>query len=130
MLSVAQHPLDPLVTQEQVGSLTHHVGVVDLFQIGDIRGRGLFIGLELVKDRAGREPFDPGLKLHTRIKRQAMSRGLICYPGGGTIDGKRGDHVLLAPPYIIDDGQVSEIVDILGESVDAALAEVAPAGRA
>ena len=98
--------------------------------IGDIRGRGLFIGLELVKDRAGREPFDPGLKLHTRIKRQAMSRGLICYPGGGTIDGNRGDHVLLAPPYIIDDGHVSEIVDTLGESVDAALAEVAPAGQA
>jgi adenosylmethionine-8-amino-7-oxononanoate aminotransferase len=98
--------------------------------IGDIRGRGLFVGVELVEDRAGREPFDPGLKLHTRIKRQAMSRGLICYPGGGTIDGKRGDHVLLAPPYIIDDDHVSEIVDILGESVDAALAEVAPAGQA
>ncbi|MFQ6018565.1 MAG: aspartate aminotransferase family protein [Kiloniellaceae bacterium] len=96
--------------------------------VGDIRGRGLFIGLELVRDRTSQEPFDPGLKLHARIKKEAMARGLVCYPGGGTVDGKRGDHILLAPPFIVEDAHVAAIVEILGEAVDAALA--APAGRA
>jgi adenosylmethionine-8-amino-7-oxononanoate aminotransferase len=90
--------------------------------IGDIRGRGLFLGLELVEDRAGKAPFDPALKLHARIKREAMARGLLVYPAGGTIDGVRGDHVLLAPPFIIDEEHVETIVERLAKSVDAALA--------
>ena len=89
--------------------------------VGDIRGRGLFAGLELVEDRGTREPFDPALKLHARVKREAMARGLMVYPAGGTIDGKRGDHVLLAPPFIVDDADVDTIVDRLGEAIDAAL---------
>lgn len=93
--------------------------------IGDIRGRGLFIALELVADRGTKEPLDPGLKIHGAIKKHAMARGLMCYPGGGTIDGRRGNHVLLAPPFIIDDGHVEEIVDKLGGSIDAALADAA-----
>lgn len=93
--------------------------------IGDIRGRGLFIGLELVADRGGKEPFDPALKLHARIKKQAMEEGLICYPAGGTADGQRGDHVLLAPPFIIETEQVAELVDKLGRAIDGALGEVA-----
>ena len=93
--------------------------------VGDIRGRGLFLGLEMVADRATKQPFDPGLKLHARIKAAAMARGLMCYPMGGTIDGERGDHVLLAPPFIIDGGHMAEIVEKLGDSVDAALAAVA-----
>jgi adenosylmethionine-8-amino-7-oxononanoate aminotransferase len=92
--------------------------------LGDIRGRGLFIGLELVRDRATKEPFDPALKLHGRIKKQAMERGLMCYPAGGTADGTRGDHVLLAPSYIIDETHVALIVDRLSEAVNAALASV------
>src|SRR5437660_4211986 len=68
--------------------------------VGDIRGRGLFQAIELVADRASRAPFDPGLKLNQRIKAAAFERGLACYPGGGTVDGRSGDHVLLAPPYI------------------------------
>src|SRR5262249_31707131 len=68
--------------------------------VGDIRGRGLFWGIEMVADRASKATFDPAHKLHARIKRAALARGLACYPGGGTVDGINGDHVLLAPPYI------------------------------
>ncbi|MBX6322384.1 MAG: aspartate aminotransferase family protein [Rhodospirillaceae bacterium] len=89
--------------------------------VGDIRGRGLFVGIELVADRSTKEPFDPKLKLHARIKREAMSRGLMVYPMGGTIDGARGDHVLLAPPFIVDAGTIDTIVDRLGDAVDAAI---------
>ena len=90
--------------------------------VGDIRGRGLFLGLELVADRTTKEPFDPGRKLNAVIKREAMQRGLMVYPMGGTIDGRRGDHVLVAPPFIIDQSHVTEIVEKLGDAVDAALA--------
>ncbi len=93
--------------------------------VGDMRGRGLFLGLELVADRTGKTPFDPGLKLHQRIKRRAMELGMICYPGGGTIDGRRGDHVLLAPPFIVEESHIEQIVDKLGQAVDTAIAEVA-----
>ena len=98
--------------------------------VGDIRGRGLFIGIELVSDRTGKQPFDPALKLHAKIKSEAMARGLICYPGGGTLDGKLGDHVLLAPPFIIDETHVAEIVEKLGASLEAALATAAEVATA
>jgi len=91
--------------------------------VGDIRGRGLFMAIELVADRASKAPFDPALTLHARIKAQAMARGLMVYPMGGTIDGQSGDHVLLAPPFISQPAQIDEIVHRLGEAVDAALAE-------
>jgi adenosylmethionine-8-amino-7-oxononanoate aminotransferase len=90
--------------------------------VGDIRGRGLFQGVELVADRAGKAPFDPALKLHARVKREAMARGLMVYPMGGTIDGRAGDHVLIAPPFIVEAGQIDTIVERLGEAVDAAIA--------
>lgn len=89
--------------------------------IGDVRGRGLFQGVEIVADRSSKEPFDPGLKLHARIKSEAMARGLMVYPMGGTIDGTRGDHVLLAPPFIIDAAGIDVIVDRLGDAIDASL---------
>jgi adenosylmethionine-8-amino-7-oxononanoate aminotransferase len=92
--------------------------------VGDIRGRGLFRGIELVADRATKKPFDPALKLHARIKAEAMERGLICYPGGGTIDGKNGAHVLLAPPFIVEERHVETIVERLGGAIDAALESV------
>ncbi len=92
--------------------------------VGDVRGRGLFWGVELVADRETKAPFDPELRLFARIKAEAMDRGLLCYPAGGTADGVRGDHVLLAPPYIIDEAQVAEIVEILDEAVDAAVSAV------
>jgi adenosylmethionine-8-amino-7-oxononanoate aminotransferase len=92
--------------------------------VGDIRGRGLFYGIEIVADRATKAPFDPDLKLHARIKRAALARGLACYPGGGTVDGFKGDHVLLAPPYIAAPRDIEMIVERLGEAVDAAIADV------
>ncbi|MGK9235634.1 aspartate aminotransferase family protein [Inquilinus limosus] len=91
-------------------------------QVGDIRGRGLFLGVELVADRATKAPFDPALKLHARVKREAMARGLMVYPMGGTVDGVQGDHVLLAPPFIVDGAAVEAIVERLGDAVDAAIA--------
>jgi hypothetical protein len=91
--------------------------------VGDLRGRGLFLGLEIVEDRATKAPFDPALKLHARIKQAAMARGLMVYPAGGTIDGARGDHVLVAPPFIVDDQDLDRIVDRLGAALDAAIAE-------
>jgi adenosylmethionine-8-amino-7-oxononanoate aminotransferase len=90
--------------------------------VGDIRGRGLFRGIEFVADRSSKEPFAPGLKLNARIKREAMQRGLMVYPMGGTIDGVRGNHVLLAPPFIVNGEQIDTIVERLGDAVDAAIA--------
>lgn len=92
--------------------------------IGDIRGRGLFRGIELVKDRTTKEPLDPELKAHAVIKKQAMDHGLLCYPAGGTVDGKRGDHILLAPPFIINQAQIGELVDKLGVAIDSSLADL------
>lgn len=93
-------------------------------QVGDIRGRGLFRGIELVEDRSTKTPFDPSLGLNARVKRAAMAEGLMCYPMGGTIDGRRGDHVLLAPPFIITDAQVDEIVSKLDVALTTALDSV------
>jgi adenosylmethionine-8-amino-7-oxononanoate aminotransferase len=90
--------------------------------VGDIRGRGLFFGIELVADRASKTPFDPSLQLHSRIRAEAMRRGLLVYPMGGTVDGRSGDHVLLAPPFIVDQMQIHELVDKLVAALDAALA--------
>jgi adenosylmethionine-8-amino-7-oxononanoate aminotransferase len=90
--------------------------------VGDIRGRGLFRGVELVADRETKAPFDPGRKLHAKIKAEAFAAGLIVYPMGGTIDGVNGDHVLLAPPFVIEDAQIGELVDKLSGAVARALA--------
>ncbi|MBB3808595.1 aspartate aminotransferase family protein [Pseudochelatococcus contaminans] len=89
--------------------------------VGDIRGRGLFRGIELVADRATKQPFDPALKLHARIKKEALKRGLIVYPMGGTIDGVQGDHVLLAPPFIVDRNDVERIVERLADAIKAGI---------
>ena len=92
--------------------------------VGDVRGRGLFQAIELVSDRATKTPFDPALKLNQKIKAAAFANGLACYPSGGTVDGRCGDHVLLAPPYIATPDDIDMIVDRLGAAVDAALASI------
>jgi len=91
--------------------------------VGEVRGRGLFQAIELVADRATKAPFDPTLKLNVRIKKAAMELGLMTYPMGGTIDGGRGDHVLLAPPFIISDDELDLLIERLVRAVDGALAE-------
>ncbi|MFC6279781.1 MULTISPECIES: aspartate aminotransferase family protein [Polaromonas] len=90
--------------------------------VGDIRGRGLFQAIELVADRQSKQPFAPQLQLNARIREQAMARGLMVYAMGGTIDGRQGDHILLAPPFIVEDRDLDAIVTRLADAVDAALA--------
>jgi len=92
--------------------------------VGEVRGRGLFQAIELVADRSSKRPFDPTLKLHARIKRAALDLGLMCYPMGGTIDGAQGDHVLLAPPFIISDDELDLLIERLVEAVDTAIESV------
>ena len=98
-----------------------HARLGDHPHVGDIRGRGLFRGIEIVANRDTREPFSPAQKIHAKIKQEAMARGLMCYPMGGTIDGARGDHVLLAPPFIIDATQIDQVVELLAQTFDVVL---------
>jgi adenosylmethionine-8-amino-7-oxononanoate aminotransferase len=95
--------------------------------VGNIRGRGLLIGVELVQDRATKKPFAGERMLWNAIQKAAFARGLLCYPGFGTADGVDGDHVLLAPPFIINEDHVDEIVDKLAPSIDEALTQTGKA---
>jgi len=92
--------------------------------VGDIRGRGLFRGLELVEDRETKRPFDPTHGVAAKIKKAAFNAGLICYPMAGTRDGKNGDHVLLAPPFILNDDQIDEIVEKLWLAIESSLSQI------
>lgn len=102
-----------------------HQRLVDRFgqhpNVGDLRGRGLFRGIELVADRETKTPFDPGLGVAGKIKKAAFQAGLVCYPMSGTIDGRRGDHILLAPPFIIEDAQLDELTDKLDQAITAVI---------
>ena len=89
--------------------------------VGDVRGRGLFWAVELVRTREGKVPFDPEMQLHARVKRECMSRGLMTYPMAGTIDGRSGDHILLAPPFIVEEPHLEMIVERLHGAIDAAI---------
>ncbi|CAB3967684.1 aminotransferase [Burkholderia cenocepacia] len=101
-------------------SLREHYGAHP--HVGDVRGRGLFVGVELVRDRDSKATFDPALKLHAAVKREAMQRGLMVYPMGGTIDGVHGDHILVAPPFICTAQQIDTIAERLSGAIGAALA--------
>jgi adenosylmethionine-8-amino-7-oxononanoate aminotransferase len=89
--------------------------------VGDVRGRGLFWAVEFVSDRASKASFAPSLKFNERVKAEAMARGLAAYPMGGTLDGKIGDHIIVAPPYIVEAADIDTIVERLGDAVDAAV---------
>ncbi len=86
--------------------------------VGDIRGRGLFVGVEIVSDRDSKAPFPAADKVNAQLKTAAMNNRLICYPDGGGVDGTNGDHVLLAPPFILTEPQAEELVDKLAQSID------------
>ncbi len=89
--------------------------------VGDIRGRGLFRGIEIVADRDTKTPFDPSRGVAGKIKKAAMAEGLICYPMSGTRDGRNGDHILLAPPFIIEEEQLTELVDKLERAISSVI---------
>lgn len=93
----------------------HSLSDVDM--VGDIRGLGLFAGIELVQDKKSRQWFDPSLKVNIQVANQAFNRGLIIYPGSGGIDGIHGDHILLAPPFTITQSQIDDMVDILRRAI-------------
>ena len=131
---VACAAADAVVTKLTTGGMTTRAArmgevldaaLLDQFgqhpHIGDIRGRGMFRGLEIVADRETKAPFDPARMIHKRLKAAAFNAGLICYPMGGTIDGRHGDHVLLAPPFILTGDQVGELVDKLSAALEVAL---------
>ncbi|WP_034299225.1 aspartate aminotransferase family protein [Herbaspirillum sp. RV1423] len=90
--------------------------------VGDVRGRGLFVGVELVAERDRKQPLDPARRTHSRVKSEAMQRGLLVYPMGGTVDGRQGDHILIAPPFISTAADIDAVVERLVPAVDAALA--------
>ena len=102
-----------------------HKALIDSFgehpNVGDIRGRGLFFGLEFVRERDNKAPFPPQLGLHKKFKAAALDAGLVCYPMGGTIDGQQGDHVLLAPPFIIENEHIDEIVSKIDTALKSTL---------
>ncbi|WP_299424948.1 aspartate aminotransferase family protein [uncultured Shimia sp.] len=109
-------PLGAQLKRELINAFGEHQNV------GDIRGRGLFLGMELVTDRDTKEPFDPALEIPARLKSAAFEAGLICYPMGGTIDGKRGAHILLAPPFILE----ASHIDLIVGTLERALKQVLP----
>ncbi len=112
---------DDLVVRAKTMGKTLRTALVEQFGqhpfVGDIRGRGLFQGIEIVANRETKCPFDPDLRVAARFKAAAFDAGLICYPMAGTRDGRQGDHVLLAPPFILSDEQVSELTDKLGQAL-------------
>jgi adenosylmethionine-8-amino-7-oxononanoate aminotransferase len=92
--------------------------------IGDIRGRGLFFAVEFLEDRDSKRPFDPALQFQGRIRDHALAAGLAVYPSAGTIDGIRGDHLIVAPPFISQPHHIEVIVERLEQAVHSALSEL------
>lgn len=116
---------DGLVAQVNKLGEQLHAALTDTFgkhpHVGDIRGRGLFVGLELVANKDNKKPFDPERKIHQRIKAAAFEAGLLCYPSGGTVDGIVGDHILLAPPFIMTNQHIDELVSKLEVAIEEVL---------
>jgi adenosylmethionine-8-amino-7-oxononanoate aminotransferase len=109
------HDMEPWVRDALTARFGQHP------HVGDIRGRGFFWGIELVSDRASKAPFDPGLRIAGKLKRAAFEEGLVCYPMSGTRDGRLGDHVLLAPPFIATEAELDDAFDALSRAIDTVL---------
>lgn len=122
-----QHVIAQKRLLENVQTLGKEMGgrLVERFgkhpHVGDIRGRGFFWAIELVEDRVSKKPFAAARRVHAAIKLRALENGLLCYPMGGTIDGQWGDHVLLAPPYILTSVELDEMLEKLERSIDQVL---------
>lgn len=121
------HLVERVRTEGEVFKALLSDALGNLEAVGNIRGRGFFIGVEFVADRAGKSPFDAGMELSARINEQAISRGLLCYAVSGTVDGTRGDAIILAPPYIATRDELVEIVQTFADCTIAALREVGQA---
>jgi len=85
--------------------------------VGDIRGKGMLLGIELVKNKKTKEPFDPALTASYRVYQIAKQKGCMIYPTAGVIQGVKGDHFLVAPPYIITKEEIDTALDILDEAI-------------
>ena len=92
--------------------------------VGEIRGRGLLVGVELVADRPSRAPFPRAARVTEAVVREARGRGLLVYSGTGNADGTNGDTILLGPPFVVTEPELVRIAALLGEAVDAAVSNV------
>ena len=122
LLSLVQHQGNYLLQQLQAE-------IAGLDFVGNVRGRGLFAGIELVRDKQTKAAFDPSLKLHAALKRACLEQGLMVYPMGGTIDGQQGDHILIAPPFIIEQAQLDFVVETLKQVIIRETQQAAGAAR-
>ncbi|MEI8297377.1 MAG: aspartate aminotransferase family protein [Pseudomonadota bacterium] len=95
--------------------------LADIYAVGDVRGRGFFVGIELVRDAKTREPFDADQQVSARIGKAATALGLMLYPIGGNVDGVRGDALILAPAFNAPPDVLDEIVALTGRAIRAAL---------
>ena len=101
-----------------------HEAFADHEHVGEVRGRGLFWGIEFVENRTTKKPFKSSLEIGPRIQQKAFDFGLAVYPGRGTVDGWVGDHILLAPPLVVELDELISMVNILKEAVVAVFSEV------
>jgi adenosylmethionine-8-amino-7-oxononanoate aminotransferase len=104
-----------------------HARLGDHPNVGEIRGRGLFAGLELVADRATRVPFPRSERVVERVLAAARERGLLLYSGTGTADGTAGDVVLIGPPFVITREELEAVVDRLAQALHITLGASVPA---
>jgi hypothetical protein len=92
--------------------------------VGDVRGRGLLAGIELVEDKASRKPFRSSARFAESVAAHALDLGLVVWPNAGQLDDRTGDLVMLAPPFVIDTDQIGEMVTLLSRAIQRGAAQV------
>jgi len=103
------------VLQRRLGELREHPNV------GDVRGRGLLVGIEFVEDKQSRKPFDPSARVAESFAQAAQVAGLVVWPNSGYTDREDGDLVLIGPPFIITESEISELVERFRTALDATI---------